>query len=73
MKWSWPVGVFAGLMVVLLCTGPVHAQEESAYRFAVSFSKEQSAAALDGRVLLILSTDGSADRGCSRQGHRRRR
>jgi hypothetical protein len=30
-------------------------------RFSVSFSKRQSSAALDGRMLLIVSTDGSAE------------
>ncbi len=33
----------------------------AASRFSVSFPKEQSAAALDGRLLLVLSTDPSAE------------
>ena len=59
MKWSWRVVGFAGLMFMHLCAGLAQAQEAAAYRFAVSFGKEQSAEALDGRILLILSTDGS--------------
>ena len=40
---------------------PARAQQTSTYRFSVSFPKEQSAQPIDGRILLLLSTDGSAE------------
>jgi hypothetical protein len=36
-------------------------QQNPSYRFSVSFAKEQSAEPLDGRLLLLLSTDGSEE------------
>jgi Putative esterase len=50
-----------GMMAVSLGASVTHAQEGATYRFSVSFAKEQSAEPLDGRILLILSTDGSAE------------
>ncbi len=62
MKWNWRLtAVSASVCILLLSARTMQAQEASAYRFAVSFAKEQSAEALDGRILLILSTDGSAE------------
>ncbi|HVM74596.1 MAG TPA: hypothetical protein VMT75_03065 [Candidatus Saccharimonadales bacterium] len=37
------------------------AQQSGGYRFSVSFPAAQNAGALDGRLLLVLSTDGSAE------------
>jgi hypothetical protein len=62
MKWDWRLtAVAVCVCILLLSAGAMQAQEASTYRFAVSFAKEQSAAALDGRILLVLSTDGSAE------------
>jgi hypothetical protein len=44
-----------------LTAGALHAQQASSYRFTVSFPSAQSATPLDGRLLLILSTDPSAE------------
>jgi hypothetical protein len=57
------LGVFlAGMWMLLsLGTSVVSAQGVTLYRFSVSFPKEQSAEPLDGRLLLILSSDGSAE------------
>jgi len=51
-------------VVVLAWSGwaaTVRGQQAPGYRFAVSFPAAQSATALDGRLLLVLSTDGSAE------------
>jgi hypothetical protein len=44
-----------------LSASALQAQQVSSYRFSVSFPKTQSAEPLDGRLLLILSTDPSAE------------
>ena len=50
------------LMVMMLGAGDTgNAQPAGGYRFSVSFPAAQSAGALDGRLLLVLSTDGSAE------------
>jgi Putative esterase len=48
------------IALALNCT-PAPAQQTSTYHFSVSFPKEQSAQPIDGRILLLLSTDGSAE------------
>ena len=56
------LGAFlAGMWALTLCASGVHAQVGETYRFSVSFAGEQSAEPLDGRILLLLSTDGSAE------------
>jgi len=56
------LGAFlAGMWALTLCASVVHAQAGETYRFSVSFATEQSAGPLDGRILLLLSTDGSAE------------
>lgn len=56
------VGIFVlGMWAGALCASVVGAQEGAAIRFSVSFPKEVAAEPLDGRILLILSTDGSAE------------
>jgi hypothetical protein len=54
---------FAGMLAM---GGLTLAQQSAAgagasYKFSVTFPKEQSAEALDGRLLLILSTDGTSE------------
>jgi hypothetical protein len=49
------------MWALTLCASGVHAQVGETYRFSVSFAGEQSAEPLDGRILLLLSTDGSAE------------
>ena len=41
--------------------GAAKAQQANGYRFSVSFPASQSEGPLDGRLLLVLSTDGSAE------------
>ncbi len=53
--------VLQGIMMFALTVGALHAQQASTYRFAVSFPSAQSAEPLDGRLLLILSTDPSEE------------
>jgi hypothetical protein len=53
---SWRA-VLQGILAFALTAGGLHAQQASAYRFAVSFPSAQSTEPLDGRLLLILSTD----------------
>jgi hypothetical protein len=54
-------------LLLAICSGPAlicvpaQSQQTSTYRFSVSFPKEQSAQPIDGRILLLLSTDGSAE------------
>ena len=56
------LGAFlAGMWALTFCASVVHAQAGETYRFSVSFAAEQSAGPLDGRILLLLSTDGSAE------------
>jgi hypothetical protein len=57
---SWRA-VLQGILTFALTAGALHAQQTPSYRFAVSFSSAQSAEPLDGRLLLILSTDPSAE------------
>jgi hypothetical protein len=59
LRSSWRV-VLQGIWMFALAAGALHAQA-SFYRFAVSFPSAQSAAPLDGRLLLILSTDLSEE------------
>jgi Putative esterase len=49
------------LIAILAITVAANAQQTASYRFSVSFPKAQSAEPLDGRLLLILSTDPSAE------------
>jgi hypothetical protein len=51
--------VLLGISAFALSAGTLQAQQSSSYRFAVSFTNRQSATPLDGRLLLILSTDPS--------------
>ncbi len=53
--------LLVGIMAMGLSASASRAQESATYRFSVSFAKEQSAEPLDGRLLLILSTDDSAE------------
>jgi Putative esterase len=53
--------LLVGMLMASLGASAIHAQSGAAYRFSVSFPKEQSDEPLDGRLLLILSTDGSAE------------
>jgi putative esterase len=50
-----------GILALALMAGTLHAQQPPVYRFAVSFTNAQSAEPLDGRLLLVLSTDPSAE------------
>jgi Putative esterase len=50
-----------GMLGLLLFGSVLHAQGGTSYRFSVSFTSQQSAAPLDGRLLLVLSTDPSAE------------
>jgi hypothetical protein len=52
--------VLQGILMFALTAGALHAQGSS-YRFAVSFPGAQSAEPLEGRLLLILSTDPSEE------------
>ena len=54
---------FMGLcgMLGLPFAGPLRAQQAASYRFSVSFTTQQSAEPLDGRLLLVLSTDPSTE------------
>ncbi len=54
----------AGLVsLLLLFTGSSrgYAQPADGFRFGISFSEEQSRDALDGRLLLLVSSDGSSE------------
>src|SRR5580693_6741566 len=53
---SWCV-LLQGFFMFALTAGALEAQQAPSYRFAVSFPTSQSLAPLDGRLLLILSTD----------------
>jgi len=48
-------------MLGLPFAGPLRAQPAASYRFSVSFTTQQSAEPLDGRLLLVLSTDPSTE------------
>jgi hypothetical protein len=48
-------------MLGLLFGGNLRGQQDANYRFSVSFTTLQSAQPLDGRLLLVLSTDPSAE------------
>ena len=49
----------AVVSTLVFTAGTARAQDHVATRFAVSFAKARSSQPLDGRVLLLLSTDGS--------------
>jgi hypothetical protein len=49
------------ILIALFASTTAAAPQATAPRFAVSFPKERSAQSLDGRILLLLSTDGSAE------------
>ena len=49
----------AVVSTLVFTAGAARAQDHVAPRFAVSFAKTRSSQPLDGRVLLVLSTDGS--------------
>ena len=49
----------AVVSTLVFSAGAARAQDQVAPRFAVSFAKARSAQPLDGRVLLLLSTDES--------------
>jgi len=59
LRSSWRV-ILQGILMFALTAGALHAQGSS-YRFAVSFPGAQSAEPLEGRLLLILSTDPSEE------------
>lgn len=50
-----------GMLGWMMLDSALDAQEGTSYRFSVSFTRQQSAEALDGRLLLVLSTDFSAE------------
>jgi hypothetical protein len=52
--------VLSGIFALISGHG-IQAQEGASYRFSVSFPSQQSATPLDGRLLLVLSTDSSAE------------
>ena len=54
------VAVF-GMLGLWRCASALQAQEGTSYRFSVSFTTQQSVEPLDGRLLLILSTDSSEE------------
>jgi Putative esterase len=53
--------LWLGMLALALTASVLPAAQAPWYRFAVSFTNEQSAEPLDGRLLLILSTDPSAE------------
>ena len=62
MSWrSQGCALVLALIIVCSFAAATQAQQAPGYRFAVSFPASQSASALDGRLLLVLSTDGSAE------------
>ena len=54
------VGLFCAIVAGMF-SQTVSAEPANATKFLVSFAKERSAQPLDGRILLLLSTDGSAE------------
>src|SRR5271155_6038755 len=50
-----------GILAFVFTATALHAQQPPSYHFAISFPSAQSATPLDGRLLLILSTDPSAE------------
>jgi hypothetical protein len=50
-----------GVLAFVFTAGALQAQQPPSYRFAVSFTNQQSSTPLDGRLLLILSTDPAAE------------
>jgi hypothetical protein len=50
-----------GILALALTASALGAQQVPSYRFTVSFPNERSAEPLDGRLLLVLSTDPSAE------------
>jgi len=61
MSRSRRLAVLLGILAVVCTAGALYAQQTPSYRFAVSFPSAQSAKPLDGRLMLILSTDPSAE------------
>ena len=57
---SWCV-LLQGILMFALTASTLHAQQAPSYRFAVSFPSARNATPLDGRLLLILSTDPSTE------------
>src|SRR6202451_3967728 len=57
---SWCV-LLQGILMFAPPASPLHAQQAPSYRFAVSFPSARNATPLDGRLLLILSTDPSTE------------
>ena len=57
---SWCL-LLQGILMFALTASTLHAQQAPSYRFAVSFPSARNATPLDGRLLLILSTDPSAE------------
>src|SRR5215813_11469506 len=55
------VGVPCAMLAAMLGSAAFANRPPAAPRFSVSFSKERSAQPLDGRILLLLSTDESAE------------
>lgn len=51
----------AAALALPLLFGPSQQPPAASLRLAVSFPKERSAAPLDGRLLLLVSTDSSAE------------
>ena len=64
MPRMWMRAAMAGICAMGLGAGAVCAQQAAGYRFSVSFRGAQSADAIDGRLLLVLSTDPSESREC---------
>src|SRR5271168_1466903 len=62
MRAGWRIAVGVALVTCGMAgDGRVAAAPGDGPRFSVSFSRERSAQPLDGRLLLLLSTDGTAE------------
>ncbi len=53
-------GIFS-LLLLLTSSYRAYAQPADGFRFGISFSEEQSRDALDGRLLLLISSDGKSE------------
>src|SRR5215470_10087093 len=53
--------LFCAMLIVIFGSAASANTPPTSPRFSVSFPKERSAQPLDGRILLLLSTDGSAE------------
>jgi len=60
---KWRTAISFGVAVILCMSAcqPRGAEQECRLKFGISFPAEKSAESLDGRVLLVVSSDGSAD------------